>query len=290
MRPTLATIRLVHRVNRAAPIACLAALLAGGAFLARQNTGDHRQAVERAHAIRSSLAEVPFIAGNWVGTDCPLPAGATEILMPTAVLSRRFVELGTGTRATLGLIHCGDVRDMHGHHPPTCYPSSGWQPREADPDGAGGGGHDQVQLTLDGDRFTASLYRFSATDSTGARREVSVVGFFVLPEATAGESYTSDMAALRSRAAKLEISRLGVGQVQVVMDGWPPVADVERVTNELLQLVPVDCVRALKGGSADASVGSAARGGAGNEGRVERVRMYGLPRVTVWDRGTGDEP
>ena len=40
MRPTLATIRLVHRVNRAAPIACLAALLAGGAFLARQNTGD----------------------------------------------------------------------------------------------------------------------------------------------------------------------------------------------------------------------------------------------------------
>ena len=89
---------------------------------------------------------------------------------------------------------------------------------------------------------------------------------------------------------RVEIADVRVGQVQVVMDGWPPAAEVERVTNELLQLVPVDCVRALKGGSADASVGSAARGGAGTEGRVERVRMYGLPRVTVWDRGTGDEP
>ncbi len=299
MKPSLATIRLIHRVNRIAPVACLAVLLAGGAFLSRQNTGDHAHAVARAHAIRSSLAEVPFIAGNWVGTDCPLPAGATEILMPTAVLSRRFVELGTGTRATLGLIHCGDVRDMHGHHPPTCYPSSGWLPRGADSDSAGGDGHDTVDLVLDGDRFTASLYRFSATDSSGARREVSVVGFFVLPEATAGESYTSDMTALRSRAAKLEISRLGVGQVQVVMDGWPPATEVERVANELLQLVPAECVRALKGGSGDAApaVARGARATAGtlggraaNEGRAGSVRMYGLPKVTVWDRGTGDEP
>ena len=304
MKPSLATIRLIHRVNRVAPVACLAVLLAGGSFLSRRNTGDHGHAVARAHAIRSSLAEVPFIAGNWVGTDCPLPAGATEILMPTAVLSRRFVELGTGTRATLGLIHCGDVRDMHGHHPPTCYPSSGWLPREAGSGGARGDGHDTVDLVLDGDRFTASLYRFSATDSSGARREVSVVGFFVLPEATAGESYTSDMTALRSRAAKLEISRLGVGQVQVVMDGWPPALEVQRVANELLQLVPAECVRALKGGSAGAaSAGTrgdqgarAMRGAsgtpggrAGNEGRAGSVRMYGLPKVTVWDRGTGDE-
>jgi hypothetical protein len=282
MKPSLAMLRTMHRVNRAAPIACLAALLGAGVLLSRQDTGDHRQAAVRAHAIRVAMADVPFIAGNWVGTDCPLPAGATEILMPTAVLSRRYVELGAGTRATLGLIHCGDVRDMHGHHPPSCYPSSGWQPRPE--------GHDVVALELDGEQFNASLYRFSATDSSGARREVSVVGFFVLPDAAAEGTYTSDMNALRDRAAKLEISRLGVGQVQVVMDGWPPATEVERVARELMQLVPVDCVQALKGAVADDVAAGPSRAQASDGVRARSVRMYGMPRLTVWDRGQGEEP
>ena len=63
-----------------------------------------------------------------------LRAGGVAAGVPTAVLSRRFVELGTGRHATLGVIHCGDVRDMNGHYPPSCYPSSGWHARE--------GGHD----------------------------------------------------------------------------------------------------------------------------------------------------
>jgi hypothetical protein len=282
MRPTLSTLRLIHRVNRAAPLACLAALLGAGVLLSHEDSGDHRQAARRAQAIRVSLAEVPFIAGNWVGTDSPLPAGASEILMPTAVLSRRFVELGTGTRATLGLIHCGDVRDMHGHYPPSCYPSSGWQPRPE--------GHDSVTLELDGEPFAAMLYRFSATDSSGARREVSVVGFFVLPDAAHGSNCTSDMNALRDRAAKLEISRLGVGQVQVVMDGWPPAAEVERVARELMRLVPSECVRALKGAGPDGSDTTPPRPQASDAGRARSVRMYGMPRLTVWDRRYGEEP
>ena len=259
MRLRRATLRRIHAVNRIAPVACLVALLAAGVLLAQHATGDRAQAAARARSIRTSLADVPFLAGDWVGTDSPLPAGATEILMPTAVLSRSFTELGTARRATLGIIHCGDVRDMHGHHPPACYPASGWHPRE--------GGHDAVELTLDARRFTANLYRFSSTDATGALREVSVIAFFVLPDGT----ITSDMAALGSRAAKLDISRMGVGQIQIVMDGWPPVDEMRDVAQELLDLIPADCVRALEGLPTAASEACA-----DNEANSRHVQLHGV--------------
>ena len=168
MKPSLATVHLIHRMNRAAPIALLACILGAGLLISRQGSVDQGQASARARSMRVNMESMPFLAGNWVGTDCPLPAGAAEILMPTAVLSRRFVELGTGRRATLGIIHCGDVRDMHGHYPPSCYPASGWHARE--------GGHDVIDLVLDGESFRASLYRFESTESTGTRREVFGAG------------------------------------------------------------------------------------------------------------------
>lgn len=235
MKRSLSNLRRLHALNRHAPLMCLAALLVAGFALSRHDSGDRGQALARARVIRSSLAEVPYVSGDWVGADCPLPAGATEILMPTAVLSRRFTELGTSRQAMLGIIHCGDVRDMHGHYPPSCYPSSGWRPRDT--------GHDTIRLSLGDESFDAKLYRFSSVDSGGSRREVSVVGFFVLPDGTV----TSEMEALRARAAKLEISKLGVGQIQVVMDGWPMASEVVRVAQSLLDLVPRDCIGALKG-------------------------------------------
>ena len=270
MKPSIPSLRRIHAVNRLAPVACLASLLAAGLLLSRTTTGDRSQAVARAHAIRSSLAEVPYLGGEWVGTDCSLPAGATEILMPTAVLSRRFTEMGSGRRATLGIIHCGDVRDMHGHYPPSCYPSSGWRPRES--------GHDRVTLALDGERFESALYRFSSVDGAGMLREVSVVGFFVLPDGTLG----SDGDLLRSRAAKLDISRMGVGQIQVVMDGWPATAEVASVAQQLLDLVPVACVRALKGLPVEASEARANDDG--------QVKLHGISGAGARSPRKGEEP
>lgn len=284
MRLPLATLRRIHAVNRVAPVACLVALLAAGAMLSHRATGDRGQAVARARSVRSSLADVPFVGGNWVGADCPLPAGATEILMPTAVLSRRFTELGTGRRATLGIIHCGDVRDMHGHHPPSCYPASGWHPRE--------GGHDRAAIVLDGERFDANLYRFGSTDASGAVREVSVIGFFILPDGT----ITSDMAQLGSRAAKLEISRLGVAQIQIVMDGWPSIDDMAAAAQELIDLIPPACIRALKGvpvdgleAEADAAETRGVTTGS-NTGAIDRIKLHGVSDATPRSSTTGEEP
>ena len=81
-----------------------------------------------------------------------------------------------------------------------------------------------------------------------------------------------------------------VGQVQVVMDGWPPATEVERVARELMQLVPVDCVKALKGAVADDVAAGPSRAQASDGVRARSVRMYGMPRLTVWDRGQGEEP
>ena len=272
MRPSIPALRRIHAINRLAPVACLACLLLAGVMLSRTTVGDRDQAIARAHAIRSSLGEVPYLGGEWVGTDCPLPAGATEILMPTAVLSRRFTEMGTGRRATLGIVHCGDVRDMHGHYPPSCYPSSGWHPRES--------GHDRVTLALDSETFEATLYRFSLVDASGMLRETSVVGFFVLPDGTLG----SDGDLLRSRAAKLDISRMGVGQFQVVMDGWPAAIEVAAVAQQLLDLVPRACVRALKGVPVDATE---VRARPIEDGPV---KLHGISGASAPARGKGEEP
>lgn len=272
MRPSVATLRRLHAINRIAPLACIACLLGAAVVMSRGLAVDPDQARVRAHAVRSTLAGVPYLKGDWVGSDCELPAGATEILMPTAVLSRRFTEMGSGRRATLGIVHCGDVRDMHGHYPPSCYPSSGWRPRES--------GHDQVSLALDGERFDASLYRFSSIDASGMLREVSVVGFFALPDGTLG----SDGELLRSRAAKLEISRMGVGQIQIVMDGWPPADEVASVAQDLLDLVPADCVRALRGLPIDAAE---VRARVKDDGQV---KLRGISGASAPGRGRGEEP
>jgi Protein of unknown function (DUF3485) len=271
MSPSIATIRWIHRANRFAPIACLAALCAGGWTLARQPAGDPEQARARAQGVRGALGAMPYLAGDWVGTDCPLPAGATEILMPTAVLSRRYTELETGRRATLGIIHCGDVRDMHGHYPPSCYPSSGWRARES--------GHDRIAVDLEGERIAVPLYRFSSVDSTGVIREVSVVAFFVLPDGVV----TPDMAQLRSRAAKLEISRMGVGQVQVVIDGWPTVEAAEAIARELIGLIPPDCIHALKGEPLSGAGASADDG-------ARHIRLQGVSGARLGDDFDGGEP
>lgn len=271
MKPSFPALRRIHAINRTAPFACLCCLLAAGVLLSRSTAGDRTLAVARANAVRTSLADVPYLGGEWVGTDCPLPAGATEILMPTAVLSRRFTEMGSGRRATLGIIHCGDVRDMHGHYPPSCYPSSGWHARDS--------GHDRITLVLDGERFESALYRFSSVDASGMLREVSVVGFFVLPDGTLG----SDGDLLRSRAAKADISRMGVGQIQVVMDGWPTSSEVASVAQQLLELVPRECVRALRGLPVDATE---VRARVKDDGQV---KLRGISGASGAGRGKGEE-
>ena len=54
-----------------------------------------------------------------------VPPEAQELLRPNAIFSRRFQRPGEIGVHVL-VVHCSDARDMIGHYPPICYPSSGW--------------------------------------------------------------------------------------------------------------------------------------------------------------------
>ena len=91
---------------------------------------------------------------------------------------------------------------------------------------------------------------------------------------------------------------LGVGQIQVVVDGWPATAEVEETARQLMSLIPVECIRALKGlpdPGSEARVGApgagiAAPGGA-RRSTIDAARHVKLHGVSASERigGSMDE-
>ncbi|MFZ9881483.1 MAG: exosortase-associated EpsI family protein, partial [Phycisphaerales bacterium] len=162
-------------IGALALILLVAAWVLGGRTFAVVAGETRRAEVDRA------FSKVPLLLGAWLGTDVPLPAGATEVLHATGTLSRRYVRIGSSTEVTVALVHCGDVRDMLGHYPPACYPSQGWQLTNA--------GGDLMPIRLLGRPATAAVYRFEKPESGGSKSSLSVVGCFLLP----GKPSTSDV-------------------------------------------------------------------------------------------------
>ena len=69
---------------------------------------------------------VPYKLGNWVGSDVESPPSAIQMLKPNVVVSRYYENTETGEALSLLLTHCKDARNLVGHYPPVCYPSSGY--------------------------------------------------------------------------------------------------------------------------------------------------------------------
>lgn len=228
----ISILRRLHRLNVAAPYAALAALAASAVLLHRHVTAPEVLAARNAEIVKAFDA-IPYRLGPWLGSDVPLPAGATEILAASAVVSRRFDELGTSRRAILGLVHCGDVRDMLGHYPPNCYPSSGYMPCEQD--------HEPVVVRIAGAARDAMLYRFRRVDRDGMQREVTIIGVFVLP----GTGFTADMRAVRAGASDRRVSEKGIGQLQVVMDGLVERDEAIAVAEDLVGRLPPGVIAVL---------------------------------------------
>lgn len=255
MSVALPVLRRVHRLNVRAPemtmILLVAISLLGVVASKESMRGTADESVSRAEKL---LATVPYRLGSWVGIDVPLTSRATEILHTTAILSRRYTNLGTGDSASLSIVYCGDARDMLGHHPPSCYPASGWIPSAS--------GHERVSVDVGGP-CVANLYRFMTVDSAGEERRISIVGFYILPES----GPTEDAERLRSNAGRRAISARGVGQVQVLIDGWPEKAAIEQVASALLRELPRESLDVLEAEPAGGSTGAAdGDGGERDEG------------------------
>jgi hypothetical protein len=228
MRISIRHLRLVHKVNRGGPVALLAAFALLAWALAPLEAPPQRSA-----SIAEAFRSVPYSVGRWYGVDVPLPAVASELLRPTAVLSRRFRELGGARAAIVGLVHCADLRDMMGHHPPNCYPASGWilEPEEGD----------RVEIRIGGAPETARSYRFHRVDAAGLRDEVTVLGIFLLPDGRC----VCDEAAVASRVGSRSLSAQGLAQLQVVVEGWAPQEEIADIADQLLGVLPVELLAAL---------------------------------------------
>ena len=113
----------------ASPILCLGVLTVIAADNAR-HVKPQDAAPYHARA-KATIDAFPYIIGYWTGTDVRVPEAAVKLLRPNALVSRRYTNHspGLGGRgsawADLLISQCADSRDMTGHYPPICYPSSG---------------------------------------------------------------------------------------------------------------------------------------------------------------------
>lgn len=197
----------------------LSAILIGGLLgtsqlhLTPADAGDY-------HArVKAAIEAVPYVVGDWVGEDVPVPAEATDLLKPNALLSRRYTHAGTGESVTLMLVHCKDARDLQGHYPPVCYPAAGWRlmgdPVDSRLQGMVGAADEEVELP-------ARTYAFQRQTS-GTSFQMLVSHLMLLPDNTT----TLDMAGVDQTAGDHRLRHLGAAQVQVVY----PLTTRERVSH-----------------------------------------------------------
>lgn len=241
----------VGRAVDALAVWLCASILVGGMVLLPSGDSDSEALQASRTRIRLAFEGLPDSLGEaeeWIKVrDDEVPPTQASMLGLNAYVSRQYQRLGSlGLRATLFIANSEDARSMAGHHPPNCYPASGW--RLDNPSV-----QDMVitnSLAMD---VPVRLYRFS----TGVDDAVQwwVVNGFLLPDGRA----VATLEETRSLSARAATSRLGLTQFQIVFQGSLSVADVQRYAGELLGSIPGEIY--LSVGAALDGIGGAGDGG-----------------------------
>lgn len=158
----------------------------------------------------------------------PIPTGQSEMLQLEASTSRQYRRLGSlpEVQATLFVAEVSDARLMVGHHPPVCYPASGWRLRA--PEG-------QAEFRFergDGIEVLFKVYRFER--STGSIRDLVVVnGFWDQGGVASSTLDTAISASLNSPTGNI-----GLAQFQILFQEDYSDADLNQYVAELLDAIP----------------------------------------------------
>ncbi len=180
---------------------------------------DYHQMVKRA------ASAIPVRHGEWEGTDIAVPQPAARLLRPNVLFARHYESNRRGLEANLVFVQCTDARDMNGHYPPNCYPSSGWvldKPGRA------------VQIPVGRTTIPAMSYEFTRSEFGAARRSL-VYNFFILPS-----GFATTMAEVTRVSGDQRWRSLGAAQVQVILDSSLPETTRLDIASELLEpLVPI---------------------------------------------------
>jgi hypothetical protein len=183
-------------------------------------------ASQRKAEVVASMDNVPYLIDDWMGVDDfdAVPPEAQQLLKPNAVFSRVFSRRGEPAVHVL-VVHCGDARDMIGHYPPVCYPSTGWIETEHPKNG---------ELALQGDRLPVRLYEFRRLGSAGTEHRIKIINAFVLPDGT----MTREIDDVNGQSERLALSIQGVAQMQVITSAGMSWDEAIAAAQQLLRGMP----------------------------------------------------
>jgi len=203
-----------------------ASVLMAAAMFVQMKAWSFSDAAEDYHeAVRRAANAFPIRHGDWEGTEIAVPQPAARLLRPNVLFARHYEGHRRLLEANLVFVHCTDARDMNGHYPPNCYPSSGWV--------LDGPGH-RAEISVGRTSIPVMAYEFSRSELGAVRRSL-VYNFFVLPS-----GFATTMAEVSRASGDQRWRSLGAAQVQVVIDPSIPETTRLEIASELLEpLVPI---------------------------------------------------
>lgn len=205
--------------NKLAIPTALVSLLVIGVF--RSTPGESEHAMKYHDEVRELVEAIPIDFGGWVGESVDLPASATSLLNPNALVARRYVHQEKMVTATLMIVQCRDARDMAGHYPPRCYPANGWLTHE-----------DQTQRFVSVDGNQLAVYRYHRVAGRN-ERDITVYNLFALPTGVTSVS----MKDVYRISADYEFRYYGAAQIQVIIDGSVEPQEHEWILDEMYSVV-----------------------------------------------------
>ncbi|OAB63390.1 hypothetical protein AY599_18795 [Leptolyngbya valderiana BDU 20041] len=176
--------------------------------------------------VETVIESLPRHIGRFQGVDQPPLPASIELLRPNKLLQRRYEDALSGEGFSILIVHCGDVRDMQGHYPPECYPSSGWTVEETTPE--------TIERSTGG---PIPITRYVVSRGEEPDRNVRVIAnTFVVPRA---DSPLGRDDSILDRVTRTRWSSgLGAAQVQIITEAQmdPQTRrEIERTVAEKLQ-------------------------------------------------------
>jgi hypothetical protein len=220
----------------APPALCLALLAGITVEKSRQVTA---ATADPYHArAKVAVEAIPWYIDGWTGSEVRLPQEAVKLLKPNVILSRKYEDnTGAGVRvrepASLLIVQCKESRDMVGHYPKNCYPSSGWIELSSQPfDGSVG------DLNI-----PATEYHFARTERGRTTRQC-VYNFLIVPGT--GE-IVPDIKGVEQAAEDYQKRYFGAAQVQVLVSSDLPREEREAIYRMLVG-ASLDAIKTLTSG------------------------------------------
>jgi exosortase len=203
-------------------------LILGSAYGIGQSLPDGSEAQAYHAKVREVADELPREIGKWKAADIELPEAAVALLRPNVLISRRYTNEQSGQSFAFMIVQCADARDMEGHYPPNCYPTSGWTTL----------GQRPIQVDVGGMKAASMDYRFERVLQAGPET-IEVVNLLVVP----GNGFVSSMRNIRQLGGTVTDRYYGAAQIQFVFDGYwddqERLEAVEKVNETLEPLIRV---------------------------------------------------